>query len=157
MAEHLTNKTKVFISTNAVAATVDTVQEFAALAYTEVVNVFDLGEFGDAFNAVETSSLREGRVKRLKGRVDGGQLELIVNRDASDAGQTKLAEAAKSPFDYAVKIVLPDAVTESGEGTTFYFKAAILGGRTSFGEADNIARTTWTLAINSDRYEVAAD
>lgn len=156
MAEHLTNKTQVFISSASVTAATDTAAEYTALTWAEITNVFDLGEFGDLANAVETSSLKEGRVRRLKGRIDGGQLDLIVNRDTADTGQTKLAEAAQSPFDFGFKVVLPDKLTTGGTGTTFYFRAAVLGGRTSFGEADSIARTTWSLAINSERLEVAA-
>lgn len=157
MAEHLSNKTRFFISTAAASAATDTVAEYAALTFVEIVQVYDLGEWGDLANAVESTTLRDSRVKRLKGLVDGGTAEIIVNRDADDAGQDKLEEARKSPFDYAFKAVLPDKLTEEGEGTTFYFRAAVLGGRTSYGEADNVVRTTWSLAINSERLEVAAE
>ena len=156
MAEHLTNESRVFIS-NAAATGVTTLANYEALTWVEIEEVFDLGEFGDLRNAIETSSLRWNRIRRLKGRVDGGTLDLIVNRSADDDGQTKLAEAAASPFDYALKIELPDKVTTNGTGTTFYFNVTVLGSRNSFGEADNVARATWSMGIQSERLEVEPD
>lgn len=156
MAEHLSNLTKFYVSSAVVTAAVDTVAEYAALTWVQIANVYDLGEFGDLANAVETTNLSESRVRRLKGLVDGGQMDVIVNRDSSDLGQAKLEDARKSIFDYGVKIVLPDKVTEDGVGTTYFFRGAVLGCRTSLGEADNVVRATWSIAVNSERLEVAA-
>ena len=152
----LVNTTKFYISTAVVAETVDTAAEYAALTYVEIVKVFDLGEFGDLHEAVEDSYIGEARVRRLKGTVDGGTMDLVVTVDADDLGQDKLVEARGASGDFAFKIVLPDKKTSGGAGTTFYYRAAVLGGRTSLGEANSVIRATWSLAINSDQIKVPA-
>ncbi|GLK76710.1 hypothetical protein GCM10008171_19640 [Methylopila jiangsuensis] len=153
---HLTNKTKFYIATTAATPALDTVAEYEALTWTEIKDVFDLGEFGDVDEAVEVKSVGESRLRRLAGTTDGGTLDLIVNRLPGDAGQAALS-AARGKGDYPFKCVLPDKLTAGGDGTTFFFSATVLGGRISFGESDNVVRITHTLAINTDRLEVAAD
>lgn len=160
---HLSNRTKFFIGTSTPAATVS---QFEADSYVQIKDVHDLGEFGDLAEGVEYIALEDNRRRRLKGSVDGGTMDLIVNRKADDPGQIKLAEASKlgsGAYDDGhegelnFKVVLPDAPTSTGTGSTLYFRAIVLGGRTSFGEADNVVRTTWTLAINTEWLEVEPD
>lgn len=153
MAEHLSNKTKFFIGGNTV---VTTLAAYQALTWVEIGKVYDLGEFGDVQEAIENKTIGESRLTRLKGSTDGGTIDLIVNRDPVDAGQLALSVASKLDFDHNFKMILPDKLAPAGKGTEFYLRAAVLGGRVSFGEADNVVRTTWSLAVNSDRLEAAA-
>lgn len=151
------NRTKFFIGTTAAA---ETLQAFEADTYTQIKGVHDLGEFGDQFNPIEYAYVEEARNRRFKGMVDGGVLDLIVNRLAADAGQIKLVEASKfdsGDDDVNFKMILPDKATPNGDGSTIYFRATVMGGRTSFGEGDNVIRTTWSIAINTEWLEVEPD
>lgn len=153
MTEKLSNKTKFYIAPISAGAT--TLAAYQELTWTEIGNVFDLGEFGDMAEAVESKRVGDSRLRRYKGTRDGGQLDLIVNRDPTDAGQIMLVTAAGEDFDRPFKIVMPDRLAPAGKDSEIYFQAAVLGGRVNMGEADNIVRTTWSLAINTDKLETA--
>lgn len=118
--------------------------EFQADTYTEVGSIEDLGEFGDAFNAVTFTSLGDGRVRKLKGTKDAGDMTLVVAFDAGDAGQTALVAAADDTSSDGY-----NCMVELNDGTAFYFRAQIMGARITVGAADNVIRRNVTIAIDS--------
>lgn len=141
MALQTSANCKFYIGTKAPATDLT---EFQSDTYTEVGSIEDLGEFGDAFNAVTFTSLGDGRVRKLKGTKDAGDMTLVVAFDAGDAGQTALVAAANdtSSDGYNCKVELND-------GTTFYFRAQVMGARITVGAADNVIRRNVTIAIDS--------
>ena len=66
---------------------------YAALTYTEVGDVSNLGAFGANFAKVEFQPLNGGKLK-LKGSIDYGTLNPTIALDPTDAGQTLLRTAA---------------------------------------------------------------
>lgn len=146
MALQTSANCKFYIGTKAPAADLT---EFQADTYTEVGSIEDLGEFGDAFNAVTFTSLGDGRVRKLKGTKDAGDMTLVVAFDAGDAGQTALVAAANdtSSDGYNCKVELNDMGTTNP--TTFYFRAQVMGARITVGAADNVIRRNVTIAIDS--------
>lgn len=117
---------------------------FEADTYTAVGSIEELGEFGDQFNAVTFTSLGDGRVRKLKGTKDAGDMTLVVAFDAGDAGQTALVAASEDTGSdgYNCKVELED-------GTLFYFRAQVMGARIAVGGSDNVIRRNVTLAIDS--------
>lgn len=124
-------------------------------AFTEVKDVVDLGEWGDAANAVEVVTIGNARVRRMKGARDAGQFDLIVARDPLDAGQQALIAAAGTEYARNFRVVLNDA-PPNGTPTTFYFRSPVFSARNQFGEADNIIRTVFSLSSNVDILEIPA-
>ncbi|WP_020178087.1 phage tail tube protein [Methylopila sp. M107] len=135
---------------------VDTASEFAALTYTEIDMVEDLGEFGDEQNIVTGTTLKDGRVRKAKGAADTGTLALRCFHDPLDTGQAALIAASKTKKNYAFKIVLPDAPDSSYSSTTIYFRALVASRRLNVGQNDNLIRRAYSLAINSDLAEALA-
>src|SRR5215210_8942445 len=91
--------TKIYVSSAAAAASVDTQAEFEALTWVEVGLVEDVGEFGDESNPVTFAALGDARVRRSKGARDAGILSITCGWDTADVGQIKLIAAEASNTD----------------------------------------------------------
>jgi hypothetical protein len=128
---------------------------FEGDTYTQILGVKDVGEFGDAANEVTTDVLETGRTLKLKGQRNAGNLELVVDHRADDAGQDALITAEGTTFDYNFKVTLDDADDGESTGSVFYFRAKVMSKRVTVGAADNVVTRTFTLGINSAIVEVA--
>lgn len=127
-----------------------------ALTWVELEEVENLGEFGDDAEEVVFKAIKDGRSRKMKGSSDAGTIELTVGRDPLDEGQQAMAAAAKTKFQYAIKIEAADAADENDDNSIFYFGALVMSGRNNFGGTDDITRTTFRLAINTEILEVAS-
>ena len=121
---------------------------FAALAYTEIGEVSDLGEFGREYNVVKFNPLKDRRTVKRKGSFDDGTVQVQLAKAASDAGQILLKTAVNSDASHSVKIVLQD-------GTIFYFTAQVSSSTVNVGNVDQITSSTFKLEIDNDIIEVA--
>lgn len=120
---------------------------FAALAFTEIGEVSDLGEFGREYNIVKFNPLKDRRTVKRKGSFDDGTVQVQLARAAKDAGQILLRTAVNSDASYSVKIVLQD-------GTVFYFTAQVSSSTVNIGNVDQITSSTFKLEIDNDIVEV---
>lgn len=120
---------------------------FAALNYTEIGEVSDLGEFGREYNIVKFNPLKNRRTVKRKGSFDDGTVQVQLAKAAKDAGQTLLKSAVNSDASHSVKIVLQD-------GTTFYFTAQVSSSTVNVGNVDQITSSTFKLEIDNDIIEV---
>ena len=121
---------------------------FAALNYTEIGEVSDLGEFGREYNIVKFNPLKDRRTVKRKGSFDDGTVQVQLAKAAKDAGQILLKSAVNSDASHSVKIVLQD-------GTTFYFTAQVSSSTVNVGNVDQITSSTFKLEIDNDIIEVA--
>lgn len=125
---------------------------FAALTYTDVGEVTDLGEYGPQFEVVSHLALeRRSEVKR-KGSVNYGSSAIALGRDPSDAGQALIIEGvdgANVDIVYSHKVVLQD-------GTTQYFTGQLYSYTTNVGASNQIVAAAVTLEIDDSIVEVAA-
>lgn len=128
--------------------------DYQADSYVEVGEVEDLGEFGDESATIEFTSLGDGRVRKLKGPRDAGAMTIIVGDDMLDAGQIAMEAAEATIFDYNFKIVLNDAQTIGGTGSQHYFIGKVMSKRRNVGNATNVVRRNFAVAINSAITEV---
>ncbi len=87
MGTFASNGSKIYLGTTVAA---DTPAEFAADTWIEIKDTENLGEFGDEAAIISYRTLDQGRVRKMKGSVDGGTLELVVAADFLDAEQTPL-------------------------------------------------------------------
>ena len=121
---------------------------FAALTYTEIGEVSDLGEFGREYNIVKFNPLKDRRTVKRKGSFDDGTVQVQLAKAATDAGQILLKSAVNSDASHSVKIVLQD-------GTTFYFTAQVSSSTVNVGNVDQITSSTFKLEIDNDIIEIA--
>jgi hypothetical protein len=148
----VTAKTKIYVGTTAAAANLT---QFEADTWTEIKQVEDLGEFGDAAEEITFTTLEDARVRKLKGARDAGVIELVVARDAADAGQGKLRDAVNDDHAVNVKVVMNDAPVD-GTPTEFFFRGLVMGMRTNFGSAKDVVKTSFNISIVSEILEVPA-
>ena len=139
--------TKLLISAS-VAATYNSTG-FAALTWTEIGEVSEMGEFGRQYNLVTFNTLGDRRTVKRKGSYNDGTIACQMARVPDDAGQTILTTAVNDDASYSIKIVLQD-------GTVFYTTAQIMSYTTNIGNVDQITSATVNLEIDNDIIEVQA-
>ena len=122
---------------------------YAALIFTEIGEISDLGEFGRQYNLVTYNVLSQRRAIKRKGSYNDGTISAQMARVPSDAGQAILVTAVNGDASYALKIELQD-------GTMFYATAQIMSYTTSIGNVDQITGATVNMEIDNDIIEVAA-
>ncbi|WP_126978539.1 hypothetical protein [Frigidibacter oleivorans] len=151
---HSTAGAKIYIGpANSSAATE---AEFAALSYVAIGEVEDLGEWGSEGAEITFASVADKHMRRRKGTIDSGVVELVCARDALDAGQIAARAAADSHSTHAFRVEVNDA-PEGGTASTFYFLAVVLSARNTFSTADEITRTTFRLGIDGAILEIPAE
>ncbi|WP_176515860.1 hypothetical protein [Pseudomonas ceruminis] len=133
--------------------------EYKADTYVDVGEIEDLGEFGDTFNPVNFTSLRDGRVRKYKGTADAGDMTMVVGLDNGDVGQKAVAVAHKdrSKGNYNIRITLNDGDPGASPPvlpTTYYFGVKMMNNKVAAGSADNVVRRNVTLGINTDILEI---
>lgn len=115
---------------------------YAALAFTDVGEVTDLGEFGREYNLVTHNPLGTRGTRKFKGSFNEGSITLQLGLDNSDAGQTIMKAASKSDADYFFRVTLQN-------GEIYYFPAKVMSWKVGVGGVDQITSATATLEISS--------
>lgn len=138
--------TDISICANA-PATYDAIG-FAALTWTSIGEVTELGEFGRVYNIVKLNLLKDRRTVKRKGSYDDGTVAAQMARVPDDAGQAILVAAVNSDSSYSVRVTLQD-------GTKFYFSAQISSYTTNVGNVDQITSATVNFEIDNNIIEVA--
>jgi hypothetical protein len=152
--------TKIFIATGASANSAPANQAaWEALTWTEVEQVVEIGEYGDATSIITTKILGSGRTIKLTGNADAGDVAVTILTDMLLAGQTAFRTAsseANRKIRHNFKIVEPDRADANDTDTTTYFGALVAAGRksaTSEG-GDTDRRRSYTLAVTTPYLEV---
>ncbi|CCB65388.1 Ig domain-containing protein [Hyphomicrobium sp. MC1] len=138
---------------------INTLDEFEAITeWTEVTGLIDLGKWGYEGNEITQGFIDDAYVHRLKGNLDNGKIDLVVGRNPFDAGQNILRDAVQSNWNkYPVKVVLNDQPTDTGTPSVFYFKGVPLSAQNDFGEVNNVVKTTFSIGVDGQLFEVPAD
>lgn len=127
--------------------------EYQADSYVNIGFVEDGGQFGDESKPIEFTALSDARVEKFKGPRDAGTMSLVCGDDPTDPGQGIVEAAQLQKFNYNFRVTLNDAVTLSGDPSTHYFAAKVMGERRNVGNVMNIVKRTFNLAINSAIFE----
>jgi len=146
---------KLFIATT--AGIPANLAAYQALTFTEVAEVEDMGEFGDESEAVSWTALSDARTRKLKGPRDAGTQVVVVGDDMTDDGQVALEAAEASPLNWPFKVQLNDALTIGGEDSLHFFSALVMSKRRNVGNASNVVRRNFALAINTEILSVDPD
>lgn len=120
---------------------------FAALTYTTVAEVTDLGSgLGKKYDMIEHRPVNDRKKYKFKGGYDNGSLAIKLasaTATATDAGQTLMIAASNSDADYSFKITVQD-------GSDYYFTAKCMNFTTDFGTLNNILAANAELQVTSD-------
>lgn len=148
MGIHGSSGSKLFIG-GVAASRSQVLADYQADSYIEVGELEDLGEFGDESESINFTALSDGRVQKLKGPRDAGTMPVTVGDDMTDDGQTALEAAEGQPYDYNFYVELPDALTIGGDNSKHYFVGKVMSKRRNVGNASNVTRRNFQVAINS--------
>lgn len=99
---------------------------FAALTFTNIGEVKTGGDFGKTFQVITSQVLSRRGTTKKKGTFDAGALNLAIEIDPDDAGQTLAETAVDSDADHSVKITLQD-------GTIYYLRGLVTEFKTTVG------------------------
>lgn len=113
---------------------------YAALTFTVVGEVTDLGEFGREYALITHQPIGNRRTVKKKGSYNDGQLTLQMALDTDDAGQILAKAAALSDNPYAVKITL-------ASGDAYYCQVLVMSFKVGAAGVDNITSATMTCEI----------
>lgn len=149
MSKVFTSAGTTYAISAAEPATYDSVG-FAALTWTDVAEVTDMGEFGATFETVSHNPLATRRTVKRKGTVNDGAMSLQLGRDPSDAGQAILIAGVDGA---GIDIVHSHRATLQ-DGTIQYFTGQIYSYTTNIGSANQIVSAAATVEIDNKIIEV---
>ena len=116
---------------------------YAALTYTTIGEVTNLGEIGREYNLVTHQPLASRGTIKKKGSFNEGQMTVNCALDSSDAGQTLLKTALASDNDYSFVMTLQN-------GDKRYFQAQVMSFKTNVGGVDDITAATIALELTTN-------
>ena len=136
--------TSIALSASA-PATYDAVG-FAALTFTALGEVTNIGEFGRVYNLVTHNPLATRRTEKYKGSFDDGSLSLDLAVDCTDAGQILAKAALASDDSYSFQVTYQD-------GTIDYFSAKTMSFTTNPASVDSILAGSIAIEVDNDIIE----
>jgi hypothetical protein len=143
-----TSGSKFYISTTATASTVDTATEYAALTYTEIMEVENLGKIGDVSSEVTGAAIGDSRIRKAKGARNAGTMNVICfDAVPSDPGQLLVIAAEQTVDNYAFKIEFPAPATGTPE--IWYFRGLVMSNELDLGTNDQIRKRAFNIGVNS--------
>lgn len=112
---------------------------YAALTYTTIGEVTDLGEIPDKiFELVTIQPVASRAQKKAKGGYNLGSQTIQYAIDPADAGQILANTASGNDTTYSVKIAHPSL-------GTIYARALVMGGPKNYGDVNSAAMKSLTL------------
>lgn len=130
-------------SVSATAPTTYDAAGFAALTFTTVGELSDLGSFGKKFNLVTFNPLGDRKTVKRKGSYNNGTLAIKMGAAPTDAGQIIMQAGSDSDNSYSFRVV-----TQSG--STYYFSGQIMGFMLEVGSVDQIMGASGDVEIDND-------
>ena len=135
-----------------IEAAVANIGDFQGLTITTEAGLIEsLGELGRVFSPVNFQAVADGRMYKLKGGYDDGNMQLTFGQDLTDAGQFLLNEHAQ----VSDQNTYPHKITLVGADPSFsyiYFGAKVMSYRTQLGAVNVIVKAMVTLEINTPIY-----
>jgi len=143
-----TSGTKFYISSAAAPSATDTVAEYEALTFTEVMEVENLGNIGDVSTEVTGAAIGDSRIRKAKGARNAGTMNVVCfDAVPSDTGQLAVMDAEKTVDNYAFKIEFPAPAVGTPE--IWYFRGLVMSNELELGTNDNIRRRRFNIGVNS--------
>jgi hypothetical protein len=115
---------------------------YAALTYTTVGEITNLGEFGREYALVTHNPIDTRGTQKFKGSFNEGALELQLGLDTDNAGQILMKAAVLSDNWYAVKIT-------DQKGDVYYMQVSVMSFKVGLNNVDAITSATASLQIQT--------
>ena len=146
---------KIFVTSAAIASTIDTERNFTAQTWTEIGYVSNISGHGISFQDVGFTVI-SGRTYHFKGAFDYGPVELQMALDLSDAGQALLKTAAEvvNQDNYGFRLEKTDAPSLVGGPTMVFFRGQAQTFQQQFGDVNTVSMANVRVAVNSDEITV---
>jgi len=122
---------------------------YAALSWTEIKQVGNMGQIGTSVNSLQYPTWGDTVVQKAKGLADGGSPTLEVMRVPGDAGQTALRAAALTNLTYAFKVERNDKLTGGGTNTIIYNWGLVAGPARPQGGNEDFDTEIFTLMFQA--------
>ena len=115
---------------------------YAALTYTPVGEVTNMGEFGRVYALVTHQPISSRGTQKKKGSYNEGTMALQMGLDTDDAGQILMKAARNSDAAYAFKIT-------DQKGDVYYFQGLVMDFKVGLGGVDQITAATSNIEITT--------
>lgn len=122
---------------------------YAALSWTEVKQVGNMGAIGTTVNPLTYPTWGDSVVQKAKGMSDAGNPTLEVLRNTTDAGQIAIIAAAKTNLTYAFKNERNDKLTGGGTNTLIYNWGLVAGPTRPQGGNEDFDVEVYTLMFEA--------
>ncbi|MDK3016550.1 hypothetical protein [Pseudodonghicola flavimaris] len=123
---------------------------FAALTYTVVGEITNIGEFGKEFATVTHNPLATRGTKKGKGSYNNGTLSPALALDPDDAGQDIMETLLDSDNPGSFLVTLQD-------GTKYYLEGLVMSFKPSVGDIDSVVTASTSVEVtDNDIVKVAA-
>ncbi|WP_313349923.1 hypothetical protein [Paracoccus sp. (in: a-proteobacteria)] len=156
MTIYATNGARIFIGPALTAKSSDFVlADFPTTGWVEVGETEGLGTVGDTATEITFDGIASSRTRRLKGTRNAGTMEIVCGIDPGDEGQIAAVAAEKTPYDYAIKLVLNDAPA-GGTPSERYFVAKVASAAEQYDSANSVMKLNISLWVNSNVVHVNA-
>lgn len=119
---------------------------FAALTYTVISEVTDIGNYGKDYTLVSHNPLNDRKTYKFKGSYNNGSLSIKLAKatlSSTDAGQVIALAASNSDASYSFRITNQDA-------TDSYFTGKVMSFVTSTGSINSILSAELKVELDSD-------
>lgn len=121
---------------------------FAALSYTAVAEITDIGSLGKDYTLVTHNPIGDRKTYKFKGSYNNGSLSLKLAKAITDAGQVLLLAASNSDAYYSFQITTQDS-------RDMYFQGTVMSFMTQVGSVNSILGAEVKVEIVSDIFETA--
>lgn len=140
--------TKLFIGTTETTPSPDD--------WVEIKNISNLGDLMTQFAKIAVESVGDGYTRQIKGTQSVTPMDLVFNRDDTDAGQTaaKTAAADRNSF-YWFKIEEND-IGSGARPTTTTFKGRLYGAGSAYGGVNDLKKVNTSLEVEPDSIVIVA-
>jgi len=115
---------------------------YAALTFTTIGEITDLGEFGREYNLVTHNPVGSRGTVKLKGSYNEGQMSLQLGLDTDDAGQVIAKAGTLSDDNYSFELT-----TQNGD--IYYFQAQIMSFKVGVGNVDQVTSASIMLELTT--------
>lgn len=122
---------------------------YAALTWTELGCITEGFSFGATANQTEVTCLSTGKLQRLSGAIDEGQMELTIAYDDTTEAFPLLRAAVYNRLTYYFKVELPNKQNATGKNAIYYFGGKITANAVNIGGADDPVTTSTTVTVNT--------
>lgn len=115
---------------------------YAALSFTTIGEVTNMGELGRDFQLVTHNPIATRGTQKFKGSFNEGTMSLQLGLDTDDAGQIIAKAGSLSDNAYAFKLT-------TANGDVYYFQALVMNFKVGVNDVNSITSATINLEITT--------